>query len=120
MGRIADLKDFWSKTVFEETERKGYFIESDYTLYHDPFVRDSEQYHSEVALQKLQIPLGLIYGERDTNVPPSESLKVQKYAAGQIETRILPELNHVFYGEKVKQEVIGITLEWLRRWMPSE
>lgn len=56
MGRTADLRDFWSKTTFEDMKRKGYAIWDEYKVLNKKYVADSAKYNSESALKKLKCP----------------------------------------------------------------
>lgn len=117
MGRTADLKDFWSKTTFEDLERRGYAIWEEYKVLNKKYVADSAKYNSELALKKIRVPIGMIYGELDTIVPPSEGLRVQKLAKGKKEMTILNDLDHDFSGEKIQTKIINTTLGWLKKWL---
>lgn len=116
MGRTADIKDFWSKTTFDEIRRKGFTIWYDHKVI-KKYADDSMKYHSEPALRKIKVPIGMIYGEADGVVPPSEGLRVMRYAKGPKRLNILKDLDHDFSGEKPKVMVIATTLGWLRRWL---
>lgn len=117
MGRTADLKDFWSKTTFEDIRRKEYAIWYEYKVLNKTYVADSAKYNSESALRKIRIPIGMIYGELDTIVPPSEGLRVKKLAKGIKELKIFKDLDHEFVGEKVQKKVIDTTLGFLKKWL---
>ena len=115
MGRTADLKDFWSKTTFEDIKRKGYAVWDEYKVLNKTYVADSAKYNSESALRKIRIPIGMIYGELDTIVPPSEGLRVKKLAKGTKELKIFKDLDHGFVGERVQKKVIDTTLGFLKK-----
>lgn len=117
MGRTADLKDFWSKTTFEDMKRKGYAIWDEYKVLNKTYVADSAKYNSASALRKIRIPIGMIYGELDTIVPPSEGLRVKKFAKGVKELKIFNDLDHGFMGERVQKKVIDTTLGFLKKWL---
>ena len=117
MGRTADLKDFWSKTTFEDIKRKGYAVWDEYKVLNKTYVADSAKYNSESALRKIRIPIGMIYGELDTIVPPSEGLRVKKLAKGTKELKIFKDLDHGFVGERVQKKVIDTTLGFLKKWL---
>jgi|SRR3989344_3328937 len=117
MGRTADLKSFWSQTTFDEIKLKGHAIWYDHKVANQKYVKDSFKYNSRKALRKISTPIGMIYGELDTIVPPSEGFRVKKFAKGRTEIKILSDLDHDFTGEKSKEKVTKITLEWLNKWM---
>ncbi len=115
MGRVSDLKDFWPKMWFEEFERKGYLISEDFTI-SKKYVEDSLKYDSSKAVKKLNIPVLLIYGENDNIVPPSEAVKFKKmYKGKDLTLKIIPELNHDFYGNKIKTQVLKLTYNWIKK-----
>lgn len=117
MGRTADLKDFWPKTTFEEMKRKGYAIWDEYKVLNKKYVVDSVKYNSESALRKIRVPIGMVYGEIDTIVPPSEGLRVKKFARGVKELKIFQDLDHNFTGKKVQEKAIGATLSFFKKWL---
>ena len=117
MARTADLKDFWSKTTLEDLKRKGFAIWYDYKVLNKKYVADSLKYNSELALRKIIVPIGMIYGELDTIVPPSEGLRVKKLAKGAKEIKIFEDLDHGFTTEKPKVKVLNTTLGWLKKWL---
>lgn len=117
MGRTADLKDFWSKTIFDDMKRKGYAVWDEYTVLNKKYVADSAKYNSESALRKIDVPIGMIYDELDTIVPSSEGLRVKRLAKGIKQMKIFNELGHEFMGEKGQKKVITTTLDWLKTWL---
>lgn len=117
MGRTADLKDFWSKTTFDDMKRKGYAIWDEYKVLNKKYVADSAKYNSSSTLRKIRVPIGMIYGELDTIVPPSEGLRVKKLAKGVKELKIFQDLDHNFTGEKIQEKVMGATLSFFKKWL---
>ena len=117
MGRTSDLKDFWSKTTFDDLRRKGYAIWDEFKVLSKKYVADSAKYNSESALRKINVPIGMIYDELDTVVPPSEGLRVKRLARGVKQIKIFNELGHGFMGEKGQKKVIDTTLGWLKNWL---
>lgn len=117
MGRTADLKDFWSRTTFDDIRRKGYAIWDEYKVLNKKYVADSAKYNSESALRKISVPIGMIYDELDTIVPPSEGLRVKRLAKGEKQMKIFNGLGHGFMGEKGQKKVITTTLGWLKNWL---
>ncbi len=114
-GRVSDLKDFLSKMWFEELERKGYIESYDYFT-SKKYVEDSLKYNISAAVEKIQVPVGMIYGESDDVIPPSEGVKLSKMLKSKKELIILENLDHVFTG-KIKEKVISITLSWVKKWL---
>lgn len=115
MGLVSDIKDFWPKVYFEELERKGFLVYNDFVLTKE-YVKDNLKYNSSKAIRKLKIPVLLIYGEEDDIVSPSEGIKFQKlYNGKDLTLKILKDLNHYFYGRKVKEKVLKITFDWIKK-----
>lgn len=117
MGRTANLKDFWSKTTFDNLKRRGYEIWDDYKVLNKKYVVDSAKYNSESALRRISVPIGMIYDELDDIVPPSEGLRVKRLAKGVKQMKVFNELGHRFMGEKGQKKVITTTLGWLKSWL---
>jgi dipeptidyl aminopeptidase/acylaminoacyl peptidase len=116
MGRLSDLKEFWSKLWFDEIERKGYIYEWDYKIT-KKYVQDSLKYNLSKLSWRIKVPTLLIYGELDDIVPPSEGMKFYRKIKSPKKIVIVKYLNHTFSGEKAKKSVIRITLQWLRKWL---
>ncbi len=115
MGRVSDLGDFWAKMRFEEFERKGFLVYEDFVL-SEKYIKDSMNYRSAEAISKLDLPVLLIYGERDDTVPPSEGLKFLKFYKGRkTKLEILEGSNHKFYGEETKGNVLSLTYGWIEK-----
>lgn len=117
MGRTADLKDFWSKTTFDDMKRKGYAIWDEYKVLNKKYVADSAKYNSESALRKIRVPISMIYDELDSIVPPSEGLRVKRLAKGIKQMKIFSDLGHEFKSEKGRKKVIATSLGWLKNWL---
>jgi dipeptidyl aminopeptidase/acylaminoacyl peptidase len=115
MGRLSDLKEFWSKTRFDEINRKGYIYEWDYKIT-KKHVKDSLKYNLSKICKRIKIPTLFIYGESDDLVPPSEGIKFCKKIKSPKKIVIIKDLDHTFSGESVKMRVIRITLQWLKRY----
>lgn len=115
MGRVSDLRDLWPRVWFEEFERKGYLISEDFVISRK-YVEDSLKYRSPKIIGKLNIPVLLVYGAEDSVVPPSEGLKFMKlYRGSDITLKIIPGLDHYFYGDKIKARVLKLTFAWIRK-----
>jgi dipeptidyl aminopeptidase/acylaminoacyl peptidase len=118
MGRLSDLKEFWSKVWFDEINRKGYIYEWDYKIT-KKYVRDSLKYNLSKDSIRIKVPTLFIYGELDDLVPPSEGTNFYRKIKSPKKIVIIKELNHTFSGEKAKKSVIRITLQWLRKWLKN-
>ncbi|MBI2676127.1 MAG: alpha/beta fold hydrolase [Candidatus Aenigmarchaeota archaeon] len=115
MGRISDLKEYWGSMWFEEMERKGYFHSFENKITSE-YAEDSLKYKSLEAAKKIRIPVGMIYGESDSFIPPSEGMKLFTVLKGQKELKIIESLDHEFSGEENMKKVITVTLKWLGKW----
>ena len=116
MGRTSDIRDFWSKPTFSEMDRKGFIIWDGVRVLRK-YALDSMKYRSTPALRKIRVPIGMIYGELDTAVPPSEGLRVMKIVREIKRLKIFSDLTHDPRGEKAEAKVIGTTWGWLNSWL---
>jgi dipeptidyl aminopeptidase/acylaminoacyl peptidase len=116
MGRLSDLKNFWSKVWFEEFYRKGYLEEWGYKI-SKKYVEDSLKYSLEKEVNKIKVPTLFIYGEKDDIVPPSEGLKFYKKIKAIKKIAILENLDHYFTGELIQRKIIKTTLGWIKKWL---
>lgn len=116
MGRLSDYKDFTSKTWIDEAKRRGFL--PFWAVKYNTYVKDTFKYHSETALRKFKLPLGLLYGDADNVVPISEGERARKLAKGKTEMKILKGLTHDFTGKPgIEKEILAITEKWLKKWL---
>ncbi|MFH1462474.1 MAG: alpha/beta fold hydrolase [bacterium] len=115
-GRVSDYEDFVGKPYVAEILRKNYLLIDDYKV-GLKYLKDSKKYHLFKDLKKFKVFLGLIYGEADNIVPPSEGLRLYQKVKALKELKILKWLTHDFLGEENQKEVIKISLDWLNKYL---
>jgi uncharacterized protein len=120
MGQVSDMSDVFSTQWINESKRKGYMLSyaGFFKVTYDPFIKDSLKYKSRDALRKVKIPVGLLYGDFDDRVPPSEGEIAKKFLKGSTDFKIMQDLTHDFTGRVgIQDDVIDITSKWLKRWL---
>lgn len=116
MARTTDLENWFSKPWKRELKRKGYYTYQGYKQTKE-YYKDGLEYDAGEALRNIENPIGMIYGEMDETVPPSESQRVEENAAGETELEIMDYLDHLFHGEENQEAVKDQTREWLEKWI---
>lgn len=112
MGRCTDRKDWYPEQLKNELERKGYFVCEDKKVTREYF-EDACNYSSERVARKIDIPVKMLYGTKDREVPVSEGEKLKGILNTDTELEVVEGLDHMFNGEENKRTAIQQTLNWL-------
>lgn len=116
MGRTYDLKQALGQPWIDELKRRGYFYSGGVKLT-ERFYQDSLNFDSREAIDKLSLPVGMIYGGLDSLVLPSDGSYLKKHAQTETELMLLESLDHYFQGEENKQQILDYTRDWLETWL---
>lgn len=115
-ARTYDLEKALGEPWIKEIERKGYFFENDQKV-NRKFYEDNLKYNSKKEMKALNIPIGMIYGEFDEIVLPSDGEYLKKNTDTETDMEILETLDHYFSGESNKEQTINLTKKWLQKWL---
>ncbi len=116
-GRVSSTKEWWSAVRLRELYTRGkldwFGVDFPFTK---EYVEDEMKYEPEREIEKLEMPVLLIYGKADDVVPACEGIRFKELAKKcAVELHIVPEVNHVFTGEKSKQKAITLILRFLEK-----
>lgn len=116
MGRAYDTEKAHGEPWKKEIERRGFYISNGHK-FTEKYYKDGKSYSSEDAMEKIDVPTGLIYGGFDEKVPPAEGQYAKSHLGEKAELEIIETLDHLIRGEYNQEAVIDQTVEWLREWL---
>jgi len=108
MGRAYDIEDWWAERYKNEIQKRG-FIYADEVRITEEYYKDSKKYSIEAAFDQIKIPVLLIYGTHDYNVPLDEGERAEENIE-TAELEVVEGLNHHF---NQTDELYAETLEFL-------
>jgi len=116
MARTYDLDQSLGRPWIDELDRKGFFYDKD-VKFTKKFYEDGKKYSAEGAIEDLSIPVGMIYGNFDKIVLPSDGQHLIENAQTEAKMEIMETLDHYFQGEPNRQQVLEYTKTWLEKWV---
>ncbi len=111
----TDLKYFWGEGWIDDSKLRER-IYDDYKVT-QKWVKDDLKYSVSKSIRKIRVPICVVHGDIDYDVPLSEAYKIFKFGNKPKKLHVVKGLNHVFSGVKIQRNVIQITLNWFKRWL---
>ncbi len=111
----TDLSYFWSNAWLDKAKRKGY--EFDGFKVSKKWLADDLKYDVEKSIRKIKVPICVIHGDMDFDVPDSEGFRIYNNSNRPKKLHIIKGATHDFSGIKIQDEVIKVTLNWFNKWL---
>jgi len=111
----ALFKVFYSKTDIKEIKKKGFLIKGEKEIGKDYYLENKDKDYSDI-LSKIEIPILIVHGKRDKDVPLKFSRKLAKQHKN-ITLKVLPKANHKFDDFNSQQDLITLTVNWLKKYL---
>lgn len=109
------IKTWFTKEELKEIKRKGFLIKGNKIIGKDDYLENKNRNYSPI-LSKLNLPILIIHGKEDEDVPLEFSKKLaEKYK--NITLEILPKTNHKFDDLISQKKLVKITVDWLKQYL---
>lgn len=111
----TDLKYFWGDSWVDDIKlrERVYF---DYKITKE-WLKDDLKYNVAKSIRKLKVPICIVHGDEDYDVPLSEAYRIFRFTNKPKRLQVIKGLNHDFSGENIQKQVIKITLNWFKKWL---
>ena len=109
------FENWYSQEDIEKIEKETVIYKGEKEIGKDYYLENSNKDYS-IILSKLNLPILIIHGEQDEDVPVEFSKRLaEKYK--NITLEILDKANHKFNDFQSQQELIRITTEWFKKYL---
>ena len=109
------FENWYSQEDIEKIEKETVIYKGEKEIGKDYYSENSNKDYS-IILSKLNLPILIIHGEQDEDVPVEFSKRLaEKYK--NITLEILDKANHKFNDFHSQQELIRITTEWFKKYL---
>jgi len=109
------FKDWYTKEDSAEIKKKGKLIKGEKEIGIDYYLENKNKDYSSV-FSKLNLPILLIHGKEDKDVPAKFSEELAKRYKN-ITLKILPKSNHKFDDFASQQRLIELISKWLKKYL---
>ena len=109
------FKGWYTKEDSAEIKKKGKLIKGEKEIGIDYYSENKNKDYSSV-FSKLNLPILLIHGKEDKDVPAKFSEELAKRYKN-ITLKILPKSNHKFDDFASQQKLIELTSKWLKKYV---
>jgi len=109
------FKIWYSKEDLKEFKKKEYLIKGEKEIGKDYYLENKNKDYSFI-ISKLNLPILLIHGKKDKDVPLKFSQKLSKRYK-RITLKILSQANHKFDDFSSQQKLIKLSVNWLKKYL---
>jgi len=109
------FKIWYSKEDLKEFEKKDFLIKGEKEIGKDYYLENKNKDYSSIV-SKLNLPIFIIHGKEDKDVPLEFSQKLSKRYK-KITLKILSQANHKFDDFITQQKLIRLTANWLKKYL---
>lgn len=109
------FKIWYSKEDLKEFGKKDFLIKGEKEIGKDYYLENKNKDYSSI-LSKLNLPIFIIHGREDKDVPLEFSQKLSKRYK-KITLKILSRANHKFDDFIAQQKLIRLTANWLKKYL---
>ncbi len=109
------LNNWYTKEDLTEIKKKGFLIKGEKEIGKKYYLENKNKDYSPI-LSKINLPVLLIHGKKDEDVPLGFSEELSKKYKNVI-LKVLPKANHKFDDFNSQKEVIKIITQWLRKYL---
>jgi len=109
------LKIWYSREDLKKLQKSGFLIKGEKVIGKDYYLENKNKDYSSL-LAKLNLPILIIHGKEDKDVPLNFSERlIKKYK--NITLEILPKANHKFDDFSSQKKLIKLTVDWLKKYL---
>jgi uncharacterized protein (TIGR00725 family) len=112
-----DLFEVWhKKEEIRKWQREGFLIKGDKKIGLEYLKENIEKDYSSLLAEISDVPILLVQGEKDEDVPLEFSERLAKKYKN-IELKVLAGADHQFKDPLIREKLVKITVEWLKKYL---